>query len=442
VLKLILYLGLTACGIVATLVSPIAGVASCIGAYLLNPSAFELPDGGFRYQQAVTISFLVSYLLHRPRGLARVGREGYLLWGLWFFTSLAYLSGLWSEVSAKIAVDEAYEILKTVLFVSLLVFVIRNERQLSIVVWACLIGVLHASFLSVMGQRIGYIGGAVGRSGDVLPDPLQSVMVCFTPLVLVVSMLGRGLKRWVAALAIPFVLDAIVGTYERTGFVAIVVQTVLLLLFLPKRITLRLLPALVVAGGLFLFRFTPDDYWSRMATIQDPTEEASANSRFVINRASWEMLKDHPWGVGFRNYPYVAPRYLPREYLSNGLRAAHNSYFTVACELGVLGFIIWISPFIGAMLLLRRIRKSSNSKALTESDVYAIGIELGLYGWMVGGFFQAHHEVDPAYWFVGLAIVLTRVRHQQTPVTPTDDHAHEVVEREGDFSGEVAPVNG
>jgi O-antigen ligase len=312
-----------------------------------------------------------------------------------------------------IAWDAASEVFKTILFVGLLTLAVRTERQMSFVMTACVLGVLHAGFLSVLGGRLGYVPNIPGRGAAVLPDPQQAVMVCFMPLLILIAMMRKGLERWFAWAALPFALDSIVGTYERTGFVCLAAQGALLLLFLPRRITWRLSPVLTVAVVLFVFRFTPEDYWSRMATIRTPDEEASAHSRFVVNEASWRILGDYPWGVGYRNYPYVAPRYLPPEFLSEGLRAAHNSYFSVLDETGIQGFVFWISAFLGAVWLLRRIRKKADPKALTPTEIYAMGTELGLYGWMVGGLFQGHHEVDPAYWFVGFAVILTRLHHQQ-----------------------------
>src|SRR6202040_181759 len=107
-----------------------------------------------------------------------------------------------------------------------------------------------------------------------------------------------------------FVLDGLVETYERTAFVGLAVECVLLMLLLPKRLVLKVLPVLAIALALFVFRLTPVDYWDRMTTILTPTQEGSANSRFVINDTSRAMLADHPMGVGYRNYGYVSPQYL------------------------------------------------------------------------------------------------------------------------------------
>ena len=122
-----------------------------------------------------------------------------------------------------------------------------------------------------------------------------------------------------------------------------------------------------------------------MQTIEAPTQESSANSRFLIANASLQILADYPMGVGYRNYPDVSPRYLSADLLTGGKRSAHNSFFSVACETGYLGFLAWISAFVGTIWYCRRIRKTADFRRLSRVEIYAMGIEIGLYGWLLGG---------------------------------------------------------
>ena len=112
--KLILYLALTAVGIVATLLSPFAGAIATLEAYLLNPSAIVGDYFDFRYQLWITLSFIVSYLLYRPAKLPAVGREGRSLTFLWIFVAIGALSATWAVVSSKEALDAIFEVFKTV----------------------------------------------------------------------------------------------------------------------------------------------------------------------------------------------------------------------------------------------------------------------------------------------------------------------------------------
>ena len=412
-LKAIFYLSLMALALIATLRSPLAGAVACLLGYLVNPTVFNLPDGGFRYQLAVTAAFLISCALHRPRGPNPVAGENWVLKALWVFVALGALSSTWAVVSSQQALDAIYEVFKTVLMVSLMVRVIRDSRSMGIIMMACMVGVWHASILHIFGVRFGYVSAAFGRENGVLPDAQTSVLILFIPSMLVLGMLGTRSERLLAWAALPFALDSVVETYERTGLVALCFQLCLILLFLPRRIALRLTPVMAIGVALFLFRFTPEDYWTKMTTILAPHEEASANSRLVINDASWRMLQDYPMGVGYRNYLDVSPRYLGAQLLTGGRRSAHNSFFSVVCETGVFGFAVWVVAFGGTIWMLRGIRKRSNAAKPSRVAVYAMGLEIGLYGWLAGGWFQAYHEVDPAYWFVALAVALRRIQAQE-----------------------------
>lgn len=416
-LKTVLYITLTLLGMGYTLFWPAAGVVSCIGAYLLNPVAFG-GEVGFRYQFWTMVVFVVSLLIYRPSGLQRVGREAWPLYLLWAYIALAAIGGFFAEIDSDLAFQALYEVFKTVLFTALLTLALNSERAVSWTIKACVLGILHASILFTFGVRFGYVPHSLGRGASgVMPDPQAGVTVLFVPLLLIMALRGSTKERLLAWLAIPFVLDGAVETYERTALVAIAVEGLILLLFLPRRLTLRILPVLAIAGALFVFRLAPPDYWEKMGTILTPHEEGSAASRFVINDASWRMFKDHPLGVGYRNYPWVSPRYLDAGYLTvddqgEGVRAAHNTFFSVLCESGLHGFLIWAGAFGGALLIFRKIRKGADPANPTAIEIYAMGLEVGLYGWLAGGWFQSYQEVDPAFWFVGLAVVLRRLQIQ------------------------------
>ena len=413
-LKAILYLSLTAFGILGTFVNPIIGAVACLEAYLMNPTVIPMPDGGFRYQFWTTIAFVLSCFIPRPRKLDRVGGETYALVAMWVFVAIAAASSLWAAVSPEIALDTSYEIFKTLLFATFLLKAVQTERHVRIVVLACMFGILHASVLHTLGTKYGYIPPSFGREIGVLPDLQTGVLIFFLPLMLLIAANGSKLEKIFCWLSLPVVLDSIVTSYMRAALVAMSAELALIFLLLKPKLTRRLIPA--VAAGLILFfvRLTPESYWNWMSTIEHPKEEASANSRFVIDAISWRIFSDHPMGVGYRNYPEISPQYFPPDMLdpSNGKRSAHNSFFTVLVETGVLGFAAFMTAVGGTVILLRRIRKSCDPTNPGRVAIYAMGLEIGMYGWFVLGLFHTEHDLDPAYWTVALAVILTRLHYQ------------------------------
>jgi O-antigen ligase len=414
-IKLAIYLLLTLFGILAGFFNPVAGGVSCILGYLFNPAALELPVSGIQYQQYVSIAFLAGVIMKWRPALPPVGKEGNVLIFLWAFTAIAITSASWAVYSQQVALMQVFELFKTILFATLLQRVIRSERHVRILGIAFAVGILHAGLMHVLGHRLGFVGSAHIREYGVLPDGQTSVMLLFIPLLLIMAATGKGFERILAFVTLPVALDSLIGTYQRAALVGVVGE-IALLVFLGGYKTDRLLaPRFLVGGVLVLFRCTPDDYWAWMSTIMTPTQEASANSRLVINKASARMFLDHPiLGVGYRNYIFMAHLYLPEAYLTDGhMRAAHNSFFTVLCETGLFGFIAWIGGLGMSVVLLRRIRKGRDGGPKDNVvALYALGMEVGLYGWMINGCFVSEHEVDPAYWFMALAIAMVRVQHQ------------------------------
>lgn len=420
-LKLGFYLILTVIGIVGALMNPVAGAIASVGFYMMNPSALAMETGGLRFQQYVTVAFLMGVLLYPARPLPAKGGEGRIVILLWIFIALAMISGLVATFSSANAFAALFELAKTVLVSTLLVRAIRTEKHLHLLVLALVLGVLHAATMHVLGPRLGFVPLHLSREYGVLPDQQTSVMLLFVPLLVVLAGSASKWTRVLAFCTLPLAIDSIVNTFQRTGFVSLAVEMLLIFVLAPRKLTKKIVPVALVGIALFVFRFTPDDYWEWMSTISAPTEEASANSRLIVNGASIRMFLDHPLGVGYRNYPDVSPRYLPRTILSNGRRAAHNVYFNILCETGIQGFIIWISAVIGTLVLLRRLRKQDAKFGDMSFAPYALGFEIGLYGWLVDGCFQGDQEADPAYWFMALAVVMTRlyyVRQKERAAAP------------------------
>ena len=408
-LKSILYLGAALVGSLWALVSPLVGAIACTEAYLLNPKALLMEDFGFRYQLCTTAAFLLGLLFHARGRLAPVGKENRILVLMWVFVFVCMLSATWAEVDSSVAFDMAYELFKTVLVSAALVWALRSTRDLRYFVTAMIIGVLHAGFLHTFGLRLGFISAALDRELGVMLESQPTVMVVFLPLLFLVAAQGKGVQRLLACAALPFALNSIVKSYQRAAFVGLLVDAALLLLVLPKRLVLRLLSVGAALVVLFVVRLTPDNYWEWVDTIQQPTQEGSAASRLVLADASLRMLEDHPFGVGYKNYQFVSPRYLDSSMLTEGRRSAHNSYFAVLCEPGPGAFIPWVFAIGLSILTLRRVRKAVRTEETKILGVYAASFEIGLYGWLTAGFFHDVHDVDPVYWIMGLAVLLPRL---------------------------------
>ncbi len=115
------------------------------------------------------------------------------------------------------------------------VWTIRTERQLSWLMTACLLGVGHAALAHTFGVRFGYVAASHAREFGVLPDGYSPVMVLFVPTLIVTAMMAANKwQRLLSWIILPFVLNSIVSSYMRTGFVSLGVELVMIFLALPK----------------------------------------------------------------------------------------------------------------------------------------------------------------------------------------------------------------
>ena len=109
------------------------------------------------------------------------------------------------------------------------------------------------------------------------------------------------------------------------------------------RITLMALVALVaIYGGKIGF----DQIVERFLQI-----ESGAGSRMEIWTQTWDMVSDHPAGIGLGNYEVVGPVYEDPGTAGIRYRHAHNDYLQLVAETGWLGAVPLV---VGFFLFLAR----------------------------------------------------------------------------------------
>ena len=397
-----------------TLRRPLVGVCLVIVLFHLNPRIFGAGLEEIRFQFYATIALCLSYLMNREE-LQKLDTSAQppMRW-MFAFLGICVITSLWAAASPSLAFNDTFEFFKIVLFAWLMMKIIQTEKDLRIVIWVTLICIWYTSFMARWGTDWGWIkeneiGIATGGTG-------VHIMMFF-PMLVIMAIFGTKWERLGAYFILPFVLDFMPVTPEglRATFVALCTSMVFFWIFAPNRIRKRSIVPFAVAIVLFVFVFAPPGYWEEMATILEPSSEGSAASRGVINQASLEILQDYPWGIGYNNYALVSLPYIPDEYLSNiGTRDAHNSYLKVACEFGVVGFLIWMAAFFTAWLYFRKVRKTMvKDQPPTNLQLYGLAFELGLIGITLSIYTHNNNDLDTLYWFIALSCALFNIHSRE-----------------------------
>lgn len=201
-------------------------------------------------------------------------------------------------------------------------------------------------------------------------NPNDMAALTFLPLGIAAGLL-KDRSDWVrkGALAsvavIPFV---ILLTRSRGGFIALGVFALLTVL-VNRRQQLRALAAVVVVG-LGAALFAPEGTFERFtnfttAVRTGDTEEAqdfnSMQQRLEIWRIARRIIADHQiFGVGldvYNEYHRLYARASAETEIGGGMRDTHSTYLRVIAETGYPGFVLFIAPFLIAIVRSRSVRR-------------------------------------------------------------------------------------
>jgi O-antigen ligase len=351
----------------------------------------------------IVLSWLLNMAVNRKR---RMQIDGLLL------TMMLFV--LWCGLLIMVSIDVGLAVLRTTTYVQLVIgaamfgTVIDNPGRLrgvyrAIVAWttfSALIGI--AQYLSGMPHAVGLVGN-------------RNIFAMYVTIALVCAYLlhqsaRRPLERTVLAMSIPVLFVALALTFSRTGL--IVLGAAMILVFAKAAKDRRFL-ILIVSSVLIVLiaMFLPTAFWSRAGTIVPSIERQ--DDTFGIRVSLWKIgmriVADHPIrGVGPGNFIIAMSRYGKGEMLGKRY-GTHNSYVSVASELGLVGLTLFLILHIMA---LRRIHRRSAAAARSGDDdiaLLALTAQACILIIMLSGM-SAHLDYSKYLWiFFGLAIALDRM---------------------------------
>jgi O-antigen ligase len=203
-------------------------------------------------------------------------------------------------------------------------------------------------------------------------------------------------------------IAAIIISYSRGAFLGLFISILVLAWKIGRRNRLAI-ATLVIAFGLAFLALAPSSYMDRMATIRNPSQEASALSRRNVLFRSIRVAITNPLlGVGMGNFHIVSIKEL----------VSHNAYTQVAADMGIPAMVVYILFIITPFKQLRRIeRETSVSRRGSKYYYLAVGLQASLVGYMVSSFFGAVAYQYYIYYLVGYAICLRRIYRVDPNVT-------------------------
>ncbi len=340
-----------------SLMVPIMGAAHYIMIYLVFPEHAwwhrSIEQLGIRYSMTAASCMMLGMLVNLPRLPSlrpMLNLTDVSMIGLTIVVLLSELTGL---TPSPLGIYLTEKFVKMMIFVFCLTRLTATRKNYTIIMWALVLGSLYIGYDAWTAPRgsfetsgrLEHVGGPDFRHSS----GLAAHMAAMLPLLAAVFM---TCKSWMARLVVgtagALTVNTIVLCRTRSAFIGLFVGGIVAILLAPKRHRMKTVATLVIALSC-AYTLTDSHYWDRMMTLNSPnivSTDQSATIRIEIWKSAFEIIREHPLGVGIGNFEPTIARVNP----TLGSRAAHNSFILCWAELGIQGLVLFLIIVIGAMV--------------------------------------------------------------------------------------------
>ena len=302
---------------------------------------------------------------------------------LMFFT-WASLTYFWSFNPAATAVS-IYTFIQMFVMVWLVWEFAQTRREQILLLRAYMAG----SLVSSVGALVGFFRNTGLNNGRYTglgfnPGDLAFILALAIPISLYLAVQERRkILVWIAGTTTVLAFCAIVLTASRGSLIACIPTVVILPFLFPKlrwgRNLLLLTFLAVAAIGAWLFM--PESSWSRLSTIGSEISSGTLNERTMIWQVGWQIFGEAPFqGVGSEAFAGAAEHSLGLASnsstdmgVANARLAAHNTFFSILLEEGVIGFALFFALLLTLIISAWRLPHVERTFWLCILATWAVG---------------------------------------------------------------------
>jgi O-antigen ligase/polysaccharide polymerase Wzy-like membrane protein len=336
--------------------------------------------------------------------------------------------GAWALVTAPMSywpggsIDLFLEMFSKSIIVFLLIpqIVDTRRRLRRLLVFLCVLGMV----IAVTAVQNFLAGDFVATAGEVTkiegydapltanPNDMAMMLNLLLPLTWALFAIHRSGKARLALGAL-FALEAVAVflTFSRAGFITLaLVWTVHALRSLRGAWRFGALTA--VAGGLCALAFLPGAYGQWLGTITDVSSDPTGSSqqRLQLMTTAVGVALDHPVfgaGLGMNVLAITAE--------TGGWRHVHNVYLQYACDLGVLGFGLFVLLLWRCIKAARDVWQAREGRGERQELYYmARAIELSIWAFAIDAFFNPSGYNFYLFYVGGLAFAVQCIHQRES----------------------------
>lgn len=262
----------------------------------------------------------------------------------------------------------------------------QTHRQQLLLLRAYILG----SIVSSVGTLIGFFNNNGQQNGRYTglgfnPGDLAFILALAIPISLYLAVQERRkILVWMDGTAIVLAFSAIVLTASRGSLVACIPTLVMMPFLFPNLRWGRNLVLLVFVAlaGMGAWLFMPASSWVRLSTIGSEITSGTLNERRMIWQIGWQVYGQAPFqGVGAGAYAPAIEHALGWASDVGGTESgdqvgrlvAHNTFFSILVEQGVVGFALFLAFLLTLVLSTWKLRKVDRLFWLCILVTWAIG---------------------------------------------------------------------
>jgi hypothetical protein len=406
----------------AVLRHPMFGLYTYIAVFYLHPPSRwwgeTLPDMRWSLL-AAAVTLIVSWRLPPIPG-----RQSWLSTTpgkvLTMFTLWLWLQNLWA-LEPEAHLEASFLFTKYVVLYYLIYRLAVTARDMQRFL---LVHVAGCAFLGWLAFGIDVSGRLEGVGGPGIDEANAFAMQMATAVAVAAMIaLASGGWRWFAIIVLPFILNGVILSGSRGGFLALVGGGMVLWYLKPKEYR-KLFYAFAALGVVLMGILAHDMFWERMGTIEaaaerDEAADTSALSRFALVDAQFRMFKSYPHGTGHRGTATLSPRYLDERFLSGGpdesqerRRSSHNTFMTALTEQGIPGAIFYVWVWSWCALTALRLKRNQAFVADPQRAALLASVAAGLVIVLVAGVFVDYIKAEVQIWLSALLASLAALAAQ------------------------------
>jgi len=409
---LFVVLFLAGCGLALSR-HPIYGVMTYVVVFYVSPSDRWWGQGvteGMRWALIAAVVTVIGMLIHRPKPQAiSLGRQP-LIWGYAAFVAWVGLQSIWA-VNEQMHADLLEYYVKYILAMYLIYRCVDSPESLRLFMYAHVAGCTYiawVAYVGTTGSRFDDFGGAG------IGDANSGALTIVTGVLAAASLFLAGSTKGRLAIAgsMPLLLNAIVATISRSGFLALAVAGLVFNLFAPVRYAKWIRILSVVGLGLFLVLTNPI-YWARIQSLKYQGEQVegvdTGSKRLLLVQAQFQMFRSRPFGCGSRCTDALSPMYLDQKQLAGApgeeSRSSHNTFMTMLVDHGIPGGIAYVAMTFWALFSLRKLRRAWRGRDDFPAQILP-AVAGGLIAITVGDLFVQYPKLEIRFWLLTIIMCM------------------------------------